>query len=386
MPHAPPSPAVRQALRAEERLHRRWRLHLTRARRDLCLLAEEVRAQSVTEGRLRAACVRLHVHQLSCWVQADSLRALALGGSVSGVAAGGSAGLASGEGGLSAPFDESAHAKAREHHDSCAEVLHTLRSSPRLVALGLQRAGLLREKCAAADLEVASQFLLCSLYATRSHPHDERALLALFEALANGDTSGEDASSAADDAPPSGLFGPAPPRLTNGLLPCLVRSYLRMLPGTAAWLQAAVGKQIVSIAEESERGLRLLTDPMDAYVSLPSDVKLEVDQDVERGEAGKQAVTRESSHASPHTYRVFLRIRSTISLTLATHAHTPSAHALFASPHVRPSRAPVFFFFRSRAWGAHSGGRGPLRPQLRAVPAMRAGSRVHSPLSANGAS
>ena len=71
----------------------------------------------------------------------------------------------------------------------------------------------------------------------------------------------------------------------GGLFSSLVVAYLRMLPGGAAWLQAALGAQLGAIIETSDTGLRLLTDPMDAYISLPTEVKEEVDRDVERGQA-----------------------------------------------------------------------------------------------------
>ena len=79
------------------------------------------------------------------------------------------------DGGLSVPFEDNAHANAREHHAATAGVLQALRDSPRIVALGLRRAGLFNVKCPAAEVEVAVQFLLCSLYGNHSHPRDERA-------------------------------------------------------------------------------------------------------------------------------------------------------------------------------------------------------------------
>ena len=56
------------------------------------------------------------------------------------------------------------------------------------------------------------------------------------------------------------------------------------MPGGAAWLQAALGAQVQRVVEESERGLCLMADAMDAYLSLPAALKAEVDRDVERGE------------------------------------------------------------------------------------------------------
>ena len=41
-----------------------------------------------------------------------------------------------------------------------------------------------------------------------------------------------------------------------------------------------MGPQLCRVADESRRGMRLLTDPMDAYVSLPAEVKEEIDRDV----------------------------------------------------------------------------------------------------------
>ena len=299
-----PQRAPSAALITSTRWEGCWRLGLVRARRDSCLRDEEDRAMLATCLRLRAACVRLHVQHLACWVQADALRALAHGVTVSGVVP-----AAIGQhtdGGLSVPFEDNAHANAREHHAATAGVLQALRDSPRIVALGLRRAGLFNVKCPAAEVEVAVQFLLCSLYGNHSHPRDERALMALFAAivaagaseaggtstLAAGGNSAAAAggSSAAshtvfDDL--SSLSNALPVAasaellLRGGLLSSLVVAYLRMLPGGAAWLQAALGAQLVSIAEASDRGLRLLTDSMDAYVSLSAEAKAEVDRDVE---------------------------------------------------------------------------------------------------------
>ena len=64
----------------------------------------------------------------------------------------------------------------------------------------------------------------------------------------------------------------------------LLSAYLRVMPGGAAWLQAALGAQVQRVVEESERGLCLMADAMDAYLSLPAALKAEVDRDVERGE------------------------------------------------------------------------------------------------------
>ena len=73
--------------------------------------------------------------------------------------------------------------------------------------------------------------------------------------------------------------------LDAGALPeRLLSAYLRVMPGGAAWLQAALGAQVQRVVEESERGLCLMADAMDAYLSLPAALKAEVDRDVERGE------------------------------------------------------------------------------------------------------
>jgi hypothetical protein len=253
-----------------------WQLELLRARQEACMLEEEHRAKRAVESRVRGACVRLHVQQLACWVQADALRALALGIQVSGVPTGGSE-LGYGDaGGLSAPFEESAHAQARERHDSCAAALYALRSSPELVVLALRRAGLLRERCPAAEQQVATQFMLCSLYGNRGHPADEHALMGLFASLASAGPEGDDTGAAHDDA---GVL------LKSGLFSTFVSSYLRTMPGGTSWLQATLGAQFASILDESDGGLRLLIDAMDAYLSLSADAKAEVDRDVERGEA-----------------------------------------------------------------------------------------------------
>ena len=142
---------------------------------------------------------------------------------------------------MSAPFDENIHSSPREQHDACAALLSDLRSSPSTVALGLRRAGLLRERCPAHEQEVAAQFLLCSLYGHRSHPLDERALMGLFSCLVRCDPDGNE------------MEGVAPDRLAKGgLFSHLVVSYLRALPDSAAWLQAAVGKQLARIIDLSD--------------------------------------------------------------------------------------------------------------------------------------
>ena len=69
--------------------------------------------------------------------------------------------------------------------------------------------------------------------------------------------------------------------------------YLRMLPGGAAWLQSALGELIAQMALEAEDGLRLLTDPMEAYLCLAPKQKDEVDRDLERGEV---AALRHHTH------------------------------------------------------------------------------------------
>ena len=359
-PPAPPPLSLSATLHAPLATGARWasfwRVGLARARRDACLLVEEDEAMDATASRLRAAGVRLHVQQLACWVQADALRALAHGVSVRGVAEG--AIDAHTEGGLSVPFEESKHSTPREHSEACAALLRELRDSPAKLALGLRRSELLDERCPVADVEVATQFLLCALYANRAHPHDERALIGLFVAIAeeganaagggggaecadgdgkplvvdssvtvaslqdgggNGSGSGggsgggslmEGGTSAggsgsgsaggSGDAGGSGAGGPggggvrrsggagssaegaalstdapqaeetpsaktpAESLLRGGLLSALVTAYMRMIPAGAAWLQAALGAQLVAIAEASDQGLRLLTDPMDA--------------------------------------------------------------------------------------------------------------------------
>jgi hypothetical protein len=74
--------------------------------------------------------------------------------------------------------------------------------------------------------------------------------------------------------------------LEYGSLPAvLIGGYLRVMPGVGAWLQAAIGKQLEQLLQESERGLNILSDAMDAYLSLPADAKAEVDRDVQRGDS-----------------------------------------------------------------------------------------------------
>ena len=122
---------------------------------------------------------------------------------------------------------------------------------------------------------MAAQFLLCSLYGNRFDPHDERALMSLFARLVRCDPDGNEVDAAAPDK-----------LLKGGLFSHMVIGYLRALPDGAAWLQATLGKVLAKIVHESEsEGLRLLTDPMEAYLSLPADAKEEVDRDVARGEA-----------------------------------------------------------------------------------------------------
>ena len=152
-----------------------------------------------TLSRLRAASVRLHVQQLACWVQSDALRALAHGVTVKGVAAG--VIDAHSDGGLCAPFEESKHGHPHDHGIACAALLAQLRDAPKTLALGLSRAGLLYEKCPAAEVEVGVQFILCSLYGNRAHPRDERALISLFVAIAALHSSDESSAEAplADD-------------------------------------------------------------------------------------------------------------------------------------------------------------------------------------------
>ena len=69
----------------------------------------------------------------------------------------------------------------------------------------------------------------------------------------------------------------------QGLLGRLLSAYLRVMPGGAAWLQAAVGTQIGQVARRSAAGARLLVDAMDAYMALPAEAA-EVDNDVARGD------------------------------------------------------------------------------------------------------
>ena len=75
-----------------------------------------------------------------------------------------------------------------------------------------------------------------------------------------------------------------PTLATDSFVSRLLSAYLRVMPGGAAWLQAALGAQVQRVVEESERGLCLMADAMDAYLSLPAALKAEVDRDVERGE------------------------------------------------------------------------------------------------------
>ena len=281
-----------------------WARSLRRARRDLCVLGEEGRAFELAVDRLRAACVRLHVQQLTCWVQAETLTSLANGASAArGESAAGLAALEA-DRYLEPGFDERTHAGCPPHHEPIACVLNTLRTSPELVASALHRAGLLRPRCPVAEQvraapsvvapphaagalhtphvalrrpaaqEAASQLLLCSLYGNRSHPADESAFLGLFSALCRraADEGREVAGGAAD---PAGS-GRAAVLSGGGFLHRLTAAYLRMLPGGAAWLQEALGAQLLAIADESERGLSLLTDPMDAYLSLDPAAKDEV--------------------------------------------------------------------------------------------------------------
>ena len=73
--------------------------------------------------------------------------------------------------------------------------------------------------------------------------------------------------------------------LRVGALPeRLLSAYLRVMPGGAAWLQAAVGTQIGQVARRAAAGARLLVDAMDAYMALPAEEAAEVDNDVARGD------------------------------------------------------------------------------------------------------
>ena len=117
--------------------------------------------------------------------------------------------------------------------------------------------------------EPAVQLLLCFVFGHLWQPDEEAALLDVAERLLI--LRAQEAGAAA--------------ALDTGMLPeRLLSAYLRVMPGGAAWLQAALGSQVQRVVEESERGLCLMADAMDAYLSLPAGLKAEVDRDVERGE------------------------------------------------------------------------------------------------------
>ena len=197
--------------------------------------------------------------------------------------------------------------------------------------------------------EATSQLLLCSLFGNRSHPRDESGVMRVIGLLARDElldtevrracgicvrhicmarlqpicaqmcgtcvrhmcatylrymcaacVCGIDACTCRPLHRPTDSFGLVSPHVhsqatdglragasltSGGVLSHLMRSYLRTMPGGVAWLQAAVGAQLERVIRESEQGLDMVTDAMDAYLSLPAEARAEVDRDVERGDA-----------------------------------------------------------------------------------------------------
>ena len=266
---------------------RRWRLCLVRAQRDVCVLHAEGSAHAGALTRLRAAFVKLHAQQLACWVQSETLRCLTIGLTTSSSGANSLVSLSDDVMG----FDEQKHAERHEHHDDVAALLDALRRQPRALAGALRRSGLMRARCPVAEQEAAVQMLLMSLYGNRTHVSDEAALMELIGALAvegapavEGEEKGSREDAEGEEAAEPFIPIDVELRSSRSFFSKLVAAYFRMLSGGGAWLQATLGPLLAHIADESERGLRLLVEPMDAYLSLSPTERAEVDRDVEKGE------------------------------------------------------------------------------------------------------
>ena len=117
--------------------------------------------------------------------------------------------------------------------------------------------------------ESAVQLLLCFVFGHLWQLDEQAALLGVAERLLSLRVQEAGVARALD-------AGALPERLLS--------AYLRVMPGGAAWLQAALGAQVQRVVDESERGLCLMADAMDVYLSLPVALKAEVDRDVECGE------------------------------------------------------------------------------------------------------
>ena len=159
----------------------------------------------------------------------------------------------------------------RRHLGNYGALLTALRGMPTLVAWLLHRAAAVTDGGpAGAHAHVASvHLLLCILYGHLWRRAEERALLRVAGQLV--------ALRVADSGSSAALrVGALPERLLS--------AYLRVMPGGAAWLQAAAGTQIGRVARRSAAGARLLVDAMDAYMALPAEEAAEVDNDVARGD------------------------------------------------------------------------------------------------------
>ena len=245
--------------------------------------------------------------------QADALRALAHGVSVDGPINSPNSPSAS-----TWQYDEGACAEVHSEHAGCAAVLATLRDRPELLALGLDRAHALRGRgCAESEAEAASQLLLCSVYGgARHHSRDARGVVDLVGAITErlclrcDDGGGGGGGDGESDG--------ASRLMAGGLLPRLISAHLRNIPGGVAWLTETVGPHIERVLVASDvgddstaaaengggggrvGGLRLDTDPMEAYCCLPDEVRAEVDRDVARGEVRCTAEMHAEIHAEMH--------------------------------------------------------------------------------------
>ena len=248
----------------------------------------ERKAVGVTLAQLRAKCVRLYLHEVLGWMQAESLHRVGTTGSDGTGVESPASGLASTA--LLGACEEC----TMQHpaHGAYAATLAALRAQPHVVACGLRRSGLMRPRCSEAVQGGAVQMLLVSIYGSRWHAADENAFLQLAEVLCHSHVHlpwrvDDDADADAAEPPDfsAKLCKTAEPTLaTKCFLVRVLTAYLRVMPGGAAWLQAAIGSQVQRVVEESEHGLCLMADEMDVYLSLPAPLKAEVDRDVESGQ------------------------------------------------------------------------------------------------------
>ena len=259
----------------------------------------EATALRRTRARLCGVCVRLHVHGLVEWVHAQSLQRLVEGFSPGEATIRTSARQLE----LSGVWADSAVPVRHPQHLAVAQLLARLRAEPALVCTALDRSGVFSPHCPAQLQEACVQLVLCSLHG--DHAATDGNLLRLTEVLcarfiADPPTKASPPARAEAPPPTDAPGGTAAPSSAafrerdmagaessfagQGLLGRLLSAYLRVMPGGAAWLQAAVGTQIGQVARRSAAGARLLVDAMDAYMALPAEEAAEVDNDVARGD------------------------------------------------------------------------------------------------------